>query len=69
MNFHERKQRRADYYHRFVYGHKLRECSACAGSGYYDSNGSPACGSCDGTGRERYKAKSYSKESEANNVV
>ena len=31
MSFHERKQHRADYYHRFVYGHKLRECSACAG--------------------------------------
>jgi len=62
MNFHERKQYRADYYHRFVYGYKLRECGACAGSGHYDSNGSPACGSCYGTGKERYKAKSYESE-------
>jgi len=64
MNFHERKQRRTDEYHRFVYGYKLRKCGACAGSGRYDANGSPACGSCNGTGKERYKAKSYSKETE-----
>jgi DnaJ-class molecular chaperone len=25
-------------------------CSACSGSGYYDADGSPPCGSCGGTG-------------------
>lgn len=25
-------------------------CSACAGSGYYDTTGSPQCGACNGTG-------------------
>lgn len=36
-------------------GWKKRTCSACAGSGRYDRAGSPACGACNGTGRERYK--------------
>ena len=52
--FHERKKGRSDYYHKHVKGWKLRPCSACAGSGYYDSDGSPDCGACDGTGKERY---------------
>jgi hypothetical protein len=25
-------------------------CAACSGSGYYDADGSPPCGSCNGTG-------------------
>jgi DnaJ-class molecular chaperone len=29
-----------------------QKCYACNGSGYYDSNGSPPCGACDGTGLE-----------------
>lgn len=29
-----------------------KECSARSGSGYYDSNGSPPCGACNGTGLE-----------------
>lgn len=53
--FHERKAERSDYYRRFVHGWKQRACGACAGSGYYDSDGSPPCGGCDGTGREQYK--------------
>lgn len=28
------------------------KCYACAGTGYYDSDNSPNCGACDGTGRE-----------------
>lgn len=54
-NFHERKVRRTEYYQRFVFGWKLRPCTACNGSGYYDHNGSPKCSSCNGTGKERYK--------------
>jgi hypothetical protein len=53
--FHERKAERSAYFHRFVYGWKQRPCTACNGSGYYDNDGSPACGACDGTGKEAYK--------------
>ena len=27
------------------------DCTSCNGSGHYDSNGSPKCGACDGTGK------------------
>ncbi len=57
MSFHERKKYRSNYYHRFVFGWKLRKCSACNGSGHYDNNGSPKCSACDGTGKERYKSE------------
>ena len=50
-----RKQQRTIQYEKYVKGWKQRECTACNGSGYYDHNGSPTCGSCDGTGKERYK--------------
>jgi len=55
MKFRERKAWRTDYYMRFIKDWKLRKCSACSGSGYYDNDGSPKCGACDGSGRERYK--------------
>ncbi len=57
QTFKERKALRADYYNRFVHGWKLRNCTACNGSGHYDSNGSPRCGCCDGTGKERYNTE------------
>ena len=59
MSFAERKQARIEYFERFVKGWKLRECGACAGSGYYDG-GRPGtkCGACSGTGKERYKPES-----------
>ena len=53
--FHERKAERTEYYNRFVFGWKQRKCTACNGSGYYDHNGSPYCGACDGTGRDTYR--------------
>lgn len=34
-------------------GKKLIPCVACNGSGYYDHNGSPKCGCCNGTGKTR----------------
>lgn len=55
MNFHQRKKDRKEYFEKYVKGWKLRDCSACSGSGRYDHNGSPPCGGCDGTGKERYK--------------
>jgi hypothetical protein len=46
---------RASYYFSYIYGWKLRNCSACSGSGHYDSSSSPNCSACDGTGKERYR--------------
>ena len=54
-SYQERKRARAEYYRRYIHGWKLRPCLACNGSGRYDNNGSPECGACDGTGKERYK--------------
>ena len=34
---------------------KIKTCSACSGSGYYDNTGSPKCGACHGLGIERGK--------------
>lgn len=53
--FNERKQARKEYHDKYVKGWKQRPCTACNGSGRYDNNGSPKCGSCDGTGKEFYK--------------
>lgn len=54
-DFYKRKQARTDYYFKWVYGWKLKNCTACSGSGYYDHNGSSKCGACGGTGKERYR--------------
>ena len=54
--YEERKAKRTERYNNNK-GLKQRPCSACNGSGRYDSNGSPPCGACDGTGKERYKIK------------
>lgn len=61
--FRSRKAARSDYFWRFIYGWKLRPCSACNGSGYYDHNGHPQCGACEGTAHERYRGpKSVARE-------
>jgi len=57
MTWKERKKERIEYYKEHVYKWKLRSCTACNGSGHYDHNGSPPCGSCNGTGKERYKVE------------
>jgi DnaJ-class molecular chaperone len=54
MDWQERKRERIEK-QRSTYGWRLRDCSACNGSGRYDHNGSPKCSACDGTGKERYK--------------
>jgi hypothetical protein len=41
-------QKRAELLHKEKQLHNV--CSACNGSGYYDSHGSPRCESCNGTG-------------------
>ena len=55
MNFHERKRERTHEYFTFQFRWNETYCSACSGSGYYDDNGSPPCGACDGTGREKQR--------------
>jgi DnaJ-class molecular chaperone len=55
MDFRERKAERTEYYKKYVHGVKLRDCTACSGSGRYDGNGSPKCSSCEGTGKERFR--------------
>ena len=53
----ERKQKRIEHFEKNVKGWKQRPCTACNGSGYYDDNGSPKCGACNGTGKEMYNPK------------
>lgn len=53
--FHENKKDRTNNYFQYEHGWKLRDCTACNGSGYYDHDNSPKCSSCNGTGKERYK--------------
>lgn len=54
LSFLDAKARRTQEYLRDSFGWKLRTCTACSGSGYYDHNGSPKCRSCNGSGRETY---------------
>ena len=53
--FRERKADRTAYYLKNIFGWRQRDCTACAGSGHYDHDGSPPCGGCDGTGKEFYR--------------
>jgi len=58
MDFKERKEKRIEYFEKYVKGWKLKPCTACNGSGYYDSiirGRIPKCSSCEGTGKEKYK--------------
>jgi DnaJ-class molecular chaperone len=50
--FHQRKAERTVAFEK-IKGKKLIICGACSGSGYYDHNGSPKCGYCNGTGKVR----------------
>lgn len=51
-SYFERKVQRAEQY-RLSHGRKLGTCPACSGTGVYDNHGTPACGSCGGTGKVR----------------
>ena len=60
MDFKERKQQRKEHFEKYVKGWKLRPCTACNGSGYYDTcirGRIPKCSACNGTGKERYLPK------------
>lgn len=56
-SFYDLKAKRTEFYLRFEFGHKLKNCGACNGSGRYDYNGNPKCGACEGTGKDRYKGE------------
>lgn len=61
MDFKERKKQRTANYEKNVKGWKLRDCTACNGSGHYDTTirgKVPKCGACNGTGKEKYKPNS-----------
>ncbi len=57
MGFREDKQHRKEYYEKYIFGWKERPCTACNGSGWYDSVKHPKCGACDGIGKEKYKTE------------
>jgi RecJ-like exonuclease len=57
--YQRRKEERRVRYAKYVHGWKEIPCTACNGSGYYDNNGSPKCGSCDGTGTEKVSPAQY----------
>ena len=66
MTFQERKQIRKEYFEKHVKGWKLKPCTACNGSGYYDTcikGRIPKCSACNGTGKERYLPESDLKKS------
>lgn len=71
-DYQQRKADRRDYYLRHVHGWKLRPCSACSGSGYYDGgppDRSTPCGACEGTGKERYRGPKSPAEFHTHNWV
>ena len=56
----ERKKERTEHFFKYIYKNKLKTCTACNGSGYYDTmlrDGTiPQCGCCNGTGKMRERA-------------
>lgn len=55
-----KKRRTQDYLNSLPpkgYKYIRLKCSACSGSKYYDSWGSPACGACNGTGKSKVLVK------------
>jgi len=57
MDYRERKEARKKHYLKYEFGRKLQDCTACNGSGRYDSEGSPPCWACVGSGKERAPRK------------
>lgn len=58
------KAQRAERFYKSVYGHILKICSACNGSGYYDNRrkgdkGSPKCGCCEGKRKLKVKGPKW----------
>lgn len=42
----------------------MSDCTSCSGSGYYDADGSPPCGSCNGTGTRQVNAEDLAEQLE-----
>jgi DnaJ-class molecular chaperone len=55
-DYQKRKKERTERFFKTIYKKKLITCTACNGSGYYDTTirgKIPKCSSCNGTGKER----------------
>ena len=52
-SYQKRKQERKKHFEDNVMFWKEVTCTACSGTGYYDSNKSPKCDSCNGTGKKK----------------
>ena len=56
VTFHQRKVERTAWYFKYIYKNKLVKCTACDGSGKYDTmdkkGRTPNCGCCNGTGKD-----------------
>ncbi len=61
QTYEERKAARVAHYKKYEEGWKKIRCGACNGSGRYDHNGSPPCGCCEGTGKERVSPAQYAE--------
>lgn len=62
-SWYEDKHRRSLTFHR-NFCVPTCDCTACSGSGVYDDDGSPACGSCGGSGRMRDCPRSVAEATE-----
>lgn len=66
MGFKERKTQRTKHFYTYVYGWKIRPCTACNGLGKYDymrpDRSVPDCGWCGGSGKEKYPGPKSNKE-------
>lgn len=67
--FLERKAERAAHYEKYVKGWRQVDCGACAGSGYYDHDGSPSCGWCGGSGKEFVAPGAYGYPKRKSDVI
>ena len=54
-SFHTRKKERTYRFYMYKWRVKQKTCTACNGSGKFDSTKHPDCSACDGTGKEEYR--------------
>lgn len=56
MDYYERKRLRTEWYKKYIFGNKLKVCTSCNGTGWWDGtfNGKqPKCTNCQGSGKTR----------------
>ena len=67
--YYKRKYERTKAYNKYVKYWVQTDCIACNGSGYYDSDGSPYCEGCEGTGKEWYKPEYEKAETDVELLI